>query len=887
MKAFYQIKQTLPCSNQKSAVTMEKTKTKSFIKVMRLLLLLLQAPILLLAQTPPPLPQLATGANENVFASVQETYYVDPTGDDNNSGTSLEPFKTFAKGVSKAVERKNANVSVRIIIRDGVYREKAGILPSGTEVTDDTEAAIIIEAQNTGQAIISGSEDWSGQWTQQGNNWQRDWPFDWGVAPGYAQVNNELGRRREIFFVNKVLYKQVLSQSELTDGTYYVDETGDKVYIRPLSDVNMSTALIEVGIREKLFTINANRRNIAIKGLVFQHDASFPTGGGANEGALRVGKDCSNLLIEDVSIELNNGAGLGTFDKSDYRQDVTFRRVKVNHNGGGGFIFGNSQNLLFEDCETSYNRFRSAWAGQIQGAGPGGFKLASTHRTTFIRHQAVGNYGRGMWWDIANRDMTAKNCYVEGNYGSGIFVEYNFGPALIENCTILNTQKSNNYTVRNQGGLQFASTANLTIRNCTIKNNIQSQIKCWDQQRTMTDHLTGEEKRYDSTNVGNIYLRNNEVACLDSSQSLIDLPDWTYLKNTFNSDSNTYQHPAREDAFRVYQGGTEDGDNASDANYFIATYYTFAEWKQYIDGDANSTFGEVSGSEEISVVLPDSIGAYIDESSIQAHYYVSPTGLNTNTGTSPEEALANPFVAIERANANSLAQGFITKIHIANGTYTIPRKEYDYRDSAIAPAAKSTTLIIEGETYRSVILNGNNTGRLNLKGKSNLVMRNLVFTNCGGEAAFKAEEFYGNGAAVPQPQSRNWRIEYCAFNNNKLRGLRILHVDHLTMEHCEVKDNLDDGFQYIGRESHLNDILVSGNDKPDANQNDFGNGGFNFSSKRSLVENMTVRDNRGAGFRGDFQNEDVIVRNCIFEDNQGGGVTVEVTFGPILFLTRL
>lgn len=538
------------------------------------------------AQTPPPLPQLATGANESVFASVQETYYVSPTGDNNNPGTSSAPFKTFAKGVSKGVERKNAGVNVKIIIKNGTYRERTNI----PQVTTDTDACLIIEAENIGQAIISGSEDWSGQWVQEGSNWTHSWTYDWGVGPSQAQVTNELGRRRELFFVENTLYTQVLSQANLIQGTYYVDETADKVYIRPLAGVNMNTALIEAGIKQELFTISANRKNIAIKGLVFQHEVSFATNPAEDDKpAFRVGKDCSNFLIQDVSFEWNNGTGFRTFAKSKFRQDFTFRRVKFNNNGGGGMNYSNSQNGLFEDCETSYNCFRFNWAGQIQGFDAGAFKLASSHRTTFIRHKTIGNYGRGMWWDIANRDMTAKDCYVADNYLSGIFVEYSFGPALIENCTIINTKKSNQVTLRNQGGLQFASTANLTIRNCTIKNNIQSQIKCWDQQREMTDHLTGEVKRYDSTNVGNVYLRNNVVEATDTA-SVIDIPSWPYLKNTWNSNNNTYVHSGKNKAFRVYAGGREDGDGGSDANYFIASYYTFDEWKQYINGDVNSTY---------------------------------------------------------------------------------------------------------------------------------------------------------------------------------------------------------------------------------------------------------------------------------------------------------
>ncbi len=297
-------------------------------------------------------------------------------------------------------------------------------------------------------------------------------------------------------------------------------------------------------------------------------------------------QDCKNILIEDVDMIWNNRGGMYTHNIIKGHENVTLRRVRMNHNGHQGMQFQKTRNILAEDCETSYNSWRHYWANTISGWYQGGFKFMNTRTSTFIRHKAVENYGTGMWWDIDNKDITARDCYMDGNYCRGMFIEYNQGPSLVKNCTIINTKKSPIIADRNQGGLNFSCTKDVTVEGCTIKNNILGQLHVWYGARRGDgrDYETGQT--IGAWDVANFKFRDNVIECgNDPTQTIVDLPNWSYLLNSWDSDSATYRHSSRFNAFFIYQ-------NAS---------YTFEGWQQLINGDTHSTFNQYAVPTNLTV----------------------------------------------------------------------------------------------------------------------------------------------------------------------------------------------------------------------------------------------------------------------------------------------
>jgi hypothetical protein len=411
-----------------------------------------------------------TGAQVNE-SLVSRILYVSPTGSDSNSGTlATAPLRTLTAAASKASSNRSSNLSTKIILMPGTYREASTVQIYGT-----SNYPIVIEAQTPGTAIISGSDlEPASQWslTATPNVYSLPWTNNWGLTTtSYGgSTMSDVGRRRELVFVNGHVLTQVNSLSALTTtpstgyvdvaGTYYVDETADKLYMRPSVDLSTNPT-IEVGMRQRLIWANATS-NIVIRGIVFQHSTA------QDGGPAALNADGSNILIENNTFQWNNWTGFSGYKSSQ----ITARGNKSLHNGANGSGGARITNVIFEDNETSYNNWRSGTLGGVYGWSFAGNKFFHAHGLIFRRHVAVGNQAHGIWFDTDHANILIDNVRVEDNYGHGIFIEANQGPIALTNSTSCN----------NGGwGLYISNTENLTVDNNYICNNQTAQIRFYAQ----------------------------------------------------------------------------------------------------------------------------------------------------------------------------------------------------------------------------------------------------------------------------------------------------------------------------------------------------------------------------------------------------------------------
>lgn len=84
----------------------------------------------------------------NVWAA---TYYVSPSGDDNNPGTAAQPWKTIQKAAA------TVQAGATVIIKDGVYT--GGIV---VETPGAKDAPIVFRAEGTGAIIDTSGTYWRG-----------------------------------------------------------------------------------------------------------------------------------------------------------------------------------------------------------------------------------------------------------------------------------------------------------------------------------------------------------------------------------------------------------------------------------------------------------------------------------------------------------------------------------------------------------------------------------------------------------------------------------------------------------------------------------------------------------------------------------------------------
>jgi hypothetical protein len=186
--------------------------------------------------------------------STREIYVDGSAGSDANPGSESRPLKTISAAGRVAISNYKANISVKVLIKAGTYRESISLVyppqPTSTKIT--------FEAVKPGTVIISGADVWTG-WRADPTDERRylhDWPFRWGVTPIPARWPPSLAqivRRREMVFANGKPLTPVLSAGDMKDGSFYVDDERGILMIHPDAGIDPAKAVIEVCVRPRWF----------------------------------------------------------------------------------------------------------------------------------------------------------------------------------------------------------------------------------------------------------------------------------------------------------------------------------------------------------------------------------------------------------------------------------------------------------------------------------------------------------------------------------------------------------------------------------------------------------------------------------------------------------
>jgi len=324
-----------------------------------------------------------------------------------------------------------------------------------------------------------------------------------------------------MIFVNGQPLSQVLSQSQLRDATFYVDEQGQVVYVWPASGTDMDTATVEVAVRGSVFVADG-LTNLTIRGLVFQHSAD------AIDDSAVTFNNGANILIEDSVLRWNNWGGLDLCCSTN----VTVRRSVANYNGGRGMSAWHLKTVLYEDVETSYNNWRGA-SGGFTGWSVAGFKGMGVHDGIFRRHRAVSNQTSGFWLDTDNANIRVEGSFWCRNQG-GAAIEGSQGPIVIVRTTIC---QNGTY------GIIAAWSQNVTLQESILYGNSATQIAI-----ATTDDIDEMVQNWETGQSMLVRARDwtltcNAVAGRDSTQSALQTPNWSFFLQSLTSTRNLWWNP--------------------------------------------------------------------------------------------------------------------------------------------------------------------------------------------------------------------------------------------------------------------------------------------------------------------------------------------------------
>jgi hypothetical protein len=402
--------------------------------------------------------------------SFRKTYYVSKAGgaSDSNSGTADAPFATISKAAAVLEPGE------RVIIGGGIYDEFVRPGRGGTGPAN----MISYEAAPGERVILSGAKPYGGAWAEPRGwrthglgkyynlrdgydrdakiyegNFERD-GFD-KINP-FAMVNcasqafggcefwfhytpNEADwqpflKRRGLLFCDGEALTQVnyINQLSQLAGSYWVEDSGYKFFVRLKDDSHPSGHVISYTCRDQLFApLLPYTGYVRVKGLEFEKVGNGCPG--SQKGALS--SFCGHhWIIEDCTVSWANGTGIDIGHESPMRHSdeisggTIVRRNHVSYCGVCGIAGlpgtpkGNESILL------EYNVLENNCWHDIEFNWESGAVKVHGVRNGLIRFNTVkdNGYGPCIWTDYNNKNERICGNVVIGGKScimGGIFVE--------------------------------------------------------------------------------------------------------------------------------------------------------------------------------------------------------------------------------------------------------------------------------------------------------------------------------------------------------------------------------------------------------------------------------------------------------------------------------
>ncbi len=374
-------------------------------------------------------------------------------------------FPTLGAAIQHAATLLQRGEGVKITVAAGTYREGSIEMWCETWPEAARRAVLIIEGQGKVPPVITGADDWSGDWSPVDGApgvYEKPWPHRFGLSAqtwarwGYL-IDPRVARSEVMTVDGRIMLPSMLDQfawvdpdgavpleenaesanqpgrweslgtkppSALLPGTFAVVESQGKVYVHPEPDLDLAATQVELSIRPFLLSIH-DRENVVLRNLRFVHAATFV--GSHTRAVLLKGH---NILVEDCQFDEHGSKGLGIGGEQPTR--ITLRRCTFNGNGWQGLSVGyRLDNYLMEDCESSYNNWRGHTGLQYGWDAAGAKAFAVDGHTGFILrgHRSFANLTSGFWLD---QSFTPRSpVHITDSY----FIGNQFGAAALSRKT--------------------------------------------------------------------------------------------------------------------------------------------------------------------------------------------------------------------------------------------------------------------------------------------------------------------------------------------------------------------------------------------------------------------------------------------------------------------
>ncbi|HEY0951637.1 right-handed parallel beta-helix repeat-containing protein [Nocardioides sp.] len=374
-----------------------------------------------------PAPAVPTAA-----AAAPSTLVVGPRGDD-------APFRSIQAAVDRAASGDT------VVVRGGSYHETVTV-PAGKRL--DLRAA-------PGERVWLDGSERVGSWQRSGDGWvHHGWTvtfdhsptYTWGAPdgtePSWSFVNpaHPMAAHPDQVWIGGVAQRQVSSRAELAPGTFFVDESGDDLYLG--SDPTGRTVLASTLAK----ALSIRSAGTTLDGIGVRRFApSVP-----HMGAVTV--EAPDVTLRRMVVSRNATTGLFVAAAG-----ALLDRVKVLGNGMLGLGATYADGIRVRHLVSRRNNTERFNAAPVAG----GVKIDRT-RGALVRGAVIrDNAASGLWFDESARDITVLDSTIRGNAKHGLSLEISAGATVADNVIAGN----GGY------GIKVNDTSDVTIWNNTIVRN--------------------------------------------------------------------------------------------------------------------------------------------------------------------------------------------------------------------------------------------------------------------------------------------------------------------------------------------------------------------------------------------------------------------------------
>jgi parallel beta-helix repeat protein len=389
---------------------------------------------------------------------------VAPNGDDTASGTRKKPLRTVAKAIAKAPSGGT------IVLRGGAYHESVQI-PAGKKVT--------IQNQPGEAAWFDGTSPVGG-WAHEDGVWVKDgWTARFDSSPSYTRGAPPDGNRDFQFldpkyplaahpdqvWVGGTALRQVGTRAEVRQGTFYVDDLAQRLYVGSDprgKDVRASTLEDAITIQGAGTVL----RGVGVRG----YATSLPE-------IATVKVTAPDVTVENVIVKQSATSALTVSQAPRAR----LNRITLADNGLLGLHANNADDLRVDSARFEHNNTEHFKFSPVSG----GMKITRSRKVAVLNTVAVGNLGKGIWVDESVYDVTLAGNRVVRNADHGLDLELSAKAVVAGNL------------VRDNGGdgIKINNTSDVQLWNNTFVGNGRTLHLVQDKRRASNPADPGHDPR--------------------------------------------------------------------------------------------------------------------------------------------------------------------------------------------------------------------------------------------------------------------------------------------------------------------------------------------------------------------------------------------------------